>query len=586
LTPFIDPRRGDIEDDASSTKRRSMLSLAGSLLAEISIPKLAAAWLLLIVIPSLMLGVVPILVSIWFNKVSDNLAYALAGVWSAILLALLVVLGWFGGRQVFRLAERSFWSLNSLAVQPGYTVCREVLRHLVGLHLSPDATPRRRAMLHVATALLSGILICAVALLVLMLVWPSAHLLSDIAILASPKRLAIVALANGIVLVSAYVAVAALVWAIADATIEAPHDLEAFDTPPDGGRRWRIAHLSDIHVVGERYGFRIESGRAGPRGNDRFRRLLAQLRSLHARDPLHAILITGDMTDAGLSAEWAEFFDAVADHPDLVAIMLMVPGNHDLNIVDRANPARLDLPTSRNKRLRKVRVLSALAAIQGERVRVVDQSARRLGASLASALTPHLGRMAEFADAGRPRLARELSEIWTMAFPLVLPPEEDEGLGVILLDSNADTHFSFTNALGLIPTEQIRGIEIASRQYPQASWVIALHHHVVEYPRAAKALSERIGTALINGNWFVRRLRFLAGRAVVMHGHRHVDWTGECAGLRIVSAPSPVMEATDDLSTCFYIHTLALGADRRLVLLRPERVTIAGQPAGSAGPCD
>ena len=37
---FVDPRRGDIEDDASSTKRRSMLSLFGSMLVEISLPKL------------------------------------------------------------------------------------------------------------------------------------------------------------------------------------------------------------------------------------------------------------------------------------------------------------------------------------------------------------------------------------------------------------------------------------------------------------------------------------------------------------------------------------------------------------------
>ena len=53
--------------------------------------------------------------------------------------------------------------------------------------------------------------------------------------------------------------------------------------------------------------------------------------------------------------QWAEFFDAVAQHPGLTELMLAVPGNHDVNIVDRANPARLDLPTSRNKRLRKVR---------------------------------------------------------------------------------------------------------------------------------------------------------------------------------------------------------------------------------------
>jgi hypothetical protein len=30
-----------------------------------------------------------------------------------------------------------------------------------------------------------------------------------------------------------------------------------------------------------------------------------------------------------------------------------------------------------------------------------------------------------------------------------------------------------------------------------------------------------------------------------------MDWIGECGGLLIVSAPSPVMEATDDGDTCF-----------------------------------
>jgi len=62
-----------------------------------------------------------------------------------------------------------------------------------------------------------------------------------------------------------------------------------------------------------------------------------------------------------------------------------------------------------------------------------------------------------------------------------------------------------------------------------------------------------------------------------MHGHRHIDWTGECAGLLIVSAPSPVMEAIDDLDSYFYIQTLAVGADRRLRLLHPQRVTVESQ---------
>jgi hypothetical protein len=164
-----------------------------------------------------------------------------------------------------------------------------------------------------------------------------------------------------------------------------------------------------------------------------------------------------------------------------------------------------------------------------------------------------------------------------MVFPMVLPPEQDDGLGIILLNSNADTHFSFTNALGMIPVEQVRGIDIAAAQYPQASWIIALHHHVIEYPKMAKMLSERIGTALVNGNWFIRRLQALGGRVVLMHGHRHIDWIGQCAGLSIISAPSPVMEAANDADAYFYIHTLALQQDGALVVLRPERVDVGGQ---------
>src|SRR5262249_32692712 len=131
-------------------------------------------------------------------------------------------------------------------------------------------------------------------------------------------------------------------------------------------------------------------------------------------------------------------------------------------------------------------------------------------------------------------------------------------------------------ALGMISAEQIRGIEIARAQFPQAYWIIALHHHLVEYPRAGHALAERIGTALINGSWVVRRLQSLSGRAVVLRGHWHIDWLGQCGGLFIISAPSPVMDAAVDQSTCFYIHTLSPAADGRLTLAPPQRITVDG----------
>ena len=146
-----------------------------------------------------------------------------------------------------------------------------------------------------------------------------------------------------------------------------------------------------------------------------------------------------------------------------------------------------------------------------------------------------------------------------------------------ILNSNAETHFSFTNALGMISVEQTQRLVTAIEQFPRARWIIALHHHLMEYPRAAAALSERVGTALINGSWFVRRLQPFAARTIIMHGHRHIDWMGRCGELKIVSAPSPVMGATNEAPSYFLIHTLAQGSDGRVCLLPPERVEIAGE---------
>jgi hypothetical protein len=60
MQPIIDPRAGDIEDDAASTKSRKLSAIAGSMLVEISLPKLITAWVLLIAIPGLLLGLAPL----------------------------------------------------------------------------------------------------------------------------------------------------------------------------------------------------------------------------------------------------------------------------------------------------------------------------------------------------------------------------------------------------------------------------------------------------------------------------------------------------------------------------------------------
>ena len=259
--------------------------------------------------------------------------------------------------------------------------------------------------------------------------------------------------------------------------------------------------------------------------------------------------------------------------------MLILPGNHDVNVVDRANPARLDLPFSPAKTLRKMRALSAMAAFGADRLRVMNAGAAEPGLTLAATLAPQRQAIETFADQGGLRLSNQLARVWDELFPLILPPAEEDGLGVAILNSNADTNFSFTNALGMIPVGQARKLTAAFDHYPKARWIVGLHHHLIEYPMPVAAFSERIGTALINGSWFQRVLKPYAERVIVMHGHRHVDWIGACGKLKIVSAPSPVM-APDSKPTHFYVHALARGADGRLALMTPTRIDLAAAETG------
>lgn len=141
---ILDPRDGDIEDDTSSTHQRSLLSLAGTLLGEISLPKLFTVWFLLLLLPALALGIAPLLATAWAWAVWTKTAGLLTGIGPALLLPPLVAIGWFGGRRVLRWAESGFWSLNALAVQPIYVVSREGLRHLAEAVLPADLAEIRR----------------------------------------------------------------------------------------------------------------------------------------------------------------------------------------------------------------------------------------------------------------------------------------------------------------------------------------------------------------------------------------------------------------------------------------------------------
>ena len=170
---------------------------------------------------------------------------------------------------------------------------------------------KKREVLRARMATVAGLAIFLPVVVVLVRVWPATLWVGTFADFTPVRRFVTIAAANSFVVMASYFAVAALVWGVADAVMSPLRGFRAAPQATDTLRRWRIAHLSDLHTVGERYGFRIESGRAGPRGNVRLQRLFARLDAIPAAEPLDAVLVTGDITDAGLSAEWAEFFAAL-----------------------------------------------------------------------------------------------------------------------------------------------------------------------------------------------------------------------------------------------------------------------------------
>lgn len=570
---FADPRDGDLEDDASSTSRHSLLGHASRMLLEISLPKLALAATMLLVVPALLLGATPKLV-VWLSEVAWH-GVARFGLIAALLgfAAIAGFVAWRWGRFIFRIAERNFWALNAGLVQPLYTAVREATR----LALESAAPGRPLAVMRRDAGLLAGLLIALLGAAVAWWAGPLPTLRVAGFGAADLPGVVLDAIRNGIWVIAVYLMIGAPAWSIAEALAGTPQDIAA---PETGEGRWRVAHLSDIHLVGDTFGFRLECGRDGPRGNDRFDRVLELLEAEDAKRPIDVVLITGDITDAARNAEFIAFDEAVARHPALRDRILVIPGNHDVNIVDRANPSRLELPIGPGGSLRRLRFLSAMARLQGQRVHVVDRAARAVGPTLEAWLDAE-GRgaaLARFMDAGGIRAGLAARATWNEAFPLIAPPPTPDGLGVVLLDSNAETHFSFTNALGILAMDQLRAAEAAMAQWPAARWLVAIHHHLAEYPRPGTKLADRIGTALVNSHWVLQRLRRFAPRILVLHGHRHVDWMGRSGELRILSAPSPVMGALDDAERHFWLHALGARADGGLALLAPQRIVVPGAP--------
>jgi hypothetical protein len=273
------------------------------------------------------------------------------------------------------------------------------------------------------------------------------------------------------------------------------------DASPD--RALRIAQLSDLHVT---EGPRVRMvEKAAPGGNH----ILPVLFDAPELANSHVILITGDVTDRGTAVAWRNFLDAIEDR-GLEDRTIMVPGNHDLGMVDPLDGRR----EKRHHVLRAdrfgivhlanlLKFCEAFAETGGGRHgfvlgddgpvayedawRDAERAVRPLVAALPTTPVPTLSIKTLRTD--RALLDSYEQQIETARdrllalFPVAVPldpfaPGQDAVVFVLNSCASVSRHPT-TNALGHVGRPQYRRLDRLARFFGQKVKLVALHHHDV-----------------------------------------------------------------------------------------------------------
>ena len=317
--------------------------------------------------------------------------------------------------------------------------------------------------------------------------------------------------------------------------------------PPSSPSIATIAHLTDIHLTLPDASL-VEGG---PSPNDSFEKVWSTA-DASLSDADH-ILVTGDITDTGAAEEWYEFFRLVGG---LIDKLILVPGNHDLNIVDR-NKWYVEGESGFRRTNRLLRMIAAIDNVQGRRAQIVVGSDL---VKLGDHLDPYRQCLQDFTEKphrfmklhapsktrsvfyGRKRpldIAYSLVPmLWDEIFPHAIE-DADRKIVFLVLNSNALAGNIIQNALGVVGNEQLTRLRELFLQYRGWSKVVLLHHHLALPPFNETLLHAFFARLMVLINAADVLSLLLDEQLVVFHGHRHIAFRGTIGDkVQIIAGPS------------------------------------------------
>lgn len=300
----------------------------------------------------------------------------------------------------------------------------------------------------------------------------------------------------------------------------------------------RVAHLSDLHLLGDSAAQRVEGGAAGDAS-------FAHLMQHHARvfSAVDAIVVTGDVTDAGRAEEWGAFARSIPS--ELWAKIVLVPGNHDLNVTDGRDVSAIEREGTPARWLRYVRLLFVMDAFGGERSFLVDD--HKAVVPLRQWLARHHDVLELFYLDPLMGDLPAVAKLCEQAFPMRVEVA-GAAASFFVLDSNDTASSIADNAFGRLREQSLERLA-ALESGTTGLQLIALHHHValptelfvVAVFKRFKDLLFIPAMVLQNARALLHRLS-TARPVVIFHGHRHVRYEASLDRVHtVVSAPSSTL---------------------------------------------